>query len=150
MNWILIGQYLSYAVALVSAFFSYLSNKNTNRTTKELELLKEKFARETEERNHKRETKISNQTSIIAFLSSINEFSALHSPQNKQAALSSCSKVLPILNEEQRMIVRKAMYAIQKAETSGWNDETTKHADEIIFSTNQKFLKALGTLFQED
>lgn len=48
------------------------------------------------------------------------------------------------------MIVRKAMYAIQKAETSGWNDETTKHADEIIFSTNQKFLKALGTLFQED
>lgn len=150
MNWTLLGQYLSYIVAIVSAIFSYLSNKNTNKTTKELELLKEKFSRETEEHNHKRQIKINNQHLINVFLSSIAAFSASHSLQDKQLSLSSCSKVLPILNDDQRLIVKEVMYAIQKTSTSGWNNETTEHADKIIFSAIQKFLKSLDTLFQED
>lgn len=150
MDWKLFAQYLSYLVAIVSAVFSYLSTKNANRTTKELELLKEEFARENEKRRNKQQFKNKSQTLILDFLSSINSYTASHSIENKRIALSSCSKVLPYLNDDQVLIVNEVMESILKASTSGWNDATTEHADKVVFSTNQKFLKTLNTMFQED
>ncbi|WP_294830153.1 hypothetical protein [uncultured Lactobacillus sp.] len=150
MDWQLLAQYLSYLVAIVSAFFSYLSNKNANRTTKEIEILKEDFARENEKRKNKQQFKNKNQTLILDFLSSINSYTASHSLENKRIALSSCAKVMPYLNDDQVLIVNEIMESIQQASTSGWNDATTEHADKVVFSANQKFLKTLNTMFQED
>lgn len=150
MDWKLLTQYISYFVAIISALFSYLSSRHANRTTKELEILKEDFARETEKRKNKQQFKSKIQTLILEFLSSVNSYTASHSLESKRNALSSCAKVMPYLNENQILIVNEVMESIQQASTSGWGDASTEHADKVVLSANQKFLKTLNTMFQED
>lgn len=44
LNWQLISQLFSYAVAIISALVSFFNNRKNNKTVKEIELTKQKFA----------------------------------------------------------------------------------------------------------
>lgn len=48
LNWQLISQLFSYAVAIISALVSFFNNRKNNKTVKEIELTKQKFAQENE------------------------------------------------------------------------------------------------------
>ena len=48
MNWALISQIGSIIVAVVASVVTFLNNRSNNKTVKELELTKQKFAQEKE------------------------------------------------------------------------------------------------------
>ncbi|MGI1820064.1 hypothetical protein ACRPK1_07830 [Lactobacillus johnsonii] len=48
MNWTLIGQLGSIIVAVITTIVTFLNNRSNNKTVKELELTKQKFAQENE------------------------------------------------------------------------------------------------------
>ena len=48
MNWALISQIGSIIVAVVASVVTFLNNRSNNKTVKELELTKQKFAQENE------------------------------------------------------------------------------------------------------
>ncbi|WEV37695.1 hypothetical protein [Lactobacillus sp. ESL0677] len=137
MNWILIGQFISYAVAIISAYSAITNNKRDNQTIKEIELSKEDFARENEELKREQNLQDQKQKLISNFLSSINIFAGSMNGKNQAQALSDCGKVLSVLSHDKVKIVTDLMSTIQKVNTTSWltNDETQKIINAINSAT---------------
>ena len=155
IDWTLLGQYFSCTVGLVSAFLSYRSVKSNSRSTEKLELTKEEFARENEkikreqflqDEQFKREREAQNerQKLIANFLSSINVFSVTKTPELQEQAVSACSSLLPILNNELYQVVYDIMNKINDGTVVGWEEDKLETINLSISHASQKFLKLLS------
>lgn len=141
MNWQLISQLLSYAVAIISALVSLFNNRKNNKTVKEIELTKQKFAQENEQLKRNQAAKDHKNKLITNFLGSINSYQATHTTDARREALRACGEVMSICNNDQKDLVNKVIDAINKM--SGYSipqsvwDNTTK----IISEATNNFVK---------
>lgn len=143
LSWTLIGQYLSIFVGVITVIFNYLSVRSNNRNTQKLELTKQEFARENEKIKRDQLIKDKHQALINNFLSSINVFAATKNFENREKAVTACSNLLPILNEDQSKIVITVLKQINDGNLIGWEDQKIASVDQAISHATQEFLKQL-------
>ncbi|WP_265668268.1 hypothetical protein [Lactobacillus amylovorus] len=95
LNWPLISQLVSYAVAIISALVSFFNNRKNNKTIKEIELTKEKFAQENERLKRQQAKEDYKNQLITNFLGSINAYQATHKFDKQEEALNAMSAYQP-------------------------------------------------------
>lgn len=138
MNWQLITQLLSYAVAIISSVVSFTNNRKNNKTIKEIELTKQQFARENEELKRKQSLEDKKSNLISNFLGKINAYQGSHMPEAKEAALDAAGKVISVCTPKQKEMVNDVIDALNQMEyhapQSVW-DHTTK----VIIDTTINF-----------
>ncbi|MFQ8965292.1 MAG: hypothetical protein ACLR6E_03340 [Lactobacillus gasseri] len=105
MNWALISQIGSIIVAVVASVVTFLNNRSNNKTVKELELTKQKFAQENEKLKRNQAMQDFKNNLISNFLgdlaSCLNQFGDIN---NLRQAQKSAGQVLPICNSEEKKI----------------------------------------------
>lgn len=145
MNWQLISQLLSYAVAIISALVSLFNNRKNNKTVKEIELTKQKFAQENEQLKRNQAAKDHKNKLITNFLGSINSYQATHTTDARREALRACGEVMSICNNDQKDLVNKVIDAINKMPDypaySGIPQSVWDNTTKIISEATNNFVK---------
>ena len=132
-------------VSAITVIFNYLSVKSNNRNTQHLELTKQEFARKNERLKHEQAAQNEKQKLISNFLSSINVFKTNLNFDTQKQAISSCSKLLPLVTDQQKEIIVKLMKKINVSNLVIWDDKDIAEVDAAIDHATQQFLLSLKT-----
>lgn len=138
-------QFLGFLVSAITVIFNYLSVKSNNRNTQQLELTKQEFARENEKLKHEQAVQNEKQKLISNFLSSINVFKTNLNFDTQKQAISSCSKLLPLVTDQQEKIIVELMKKINVSNLAIWDDKDIAEVDAAIDHATQQFLLSLKT-----
>lgn len=139
LNWQLISQLVSYAVAIISALVSFFNNRKNNKTIKEIELTKEKFAQENERLKRQQAKEDYKNQLITNFLGSINAYQATHKFDKQEGALRACGEVMPVCNKEQRVLVNNVMKALNAMSAYQPSQEVWDNCTKAISEATNKF-----------
>lgn len=139
LNWQLISQLFSYAVAIISALVSYFNNRKNNKTIKEIELTKQKFAQENEKLKRQQAKEDRKNQLISNFLGSINAYQATHKFDLLEKALRACGEVMPVCNKEQKDLVNDVMKALNAMSAYHPSQEVWDNCTKIISEATNKF-----------
>lgn len=138
-NWQITSQLFSYAVAIISSLVSFFNNRKNNKTIKEIELTKQKFAQENEKLKRQQAEQDHKDQLVSNFLGAINAYQATHKFDLKEEALKACGEVMPICNDKQRELVdnvRKAINAMGYQPSQEVWDNCTKAINEATTKFN--------------
>lgn len=139
LDWQLISQLFSYAVAIISAFVSFFNNRKNNKTIKEIELTKQKFAQENERLKRQQAEQDRKNQLVSNFLGAINAYQATHKFDLKEKALKACGEVMPICNDKQRELVNKVREALDAMGGYSPSQEVWYNCTKTITEATNKF-----------
>lgn len=105
MNWTLIGQIGSVIVAVITTAVTFLNNRSNNKTVKELELTKQKFAQENEKLKRNQAIQDLKNKLISNFLGDLSASYNRYDLANLKQAQKSAGQVLPICTPKQKDLV---------------------------------------------
>lgn len=138
-NLTLIIQLISTISAIFTSVVALINCHVNNKTVRDIELTKEKFAKENEDLKRKQFLQDEQRQLISNYLSATQIFLVSHMPEDQKKAIDACSQVLPILTDEQKKIV-----TAESDEISAVNQFADMHsADDIIRQSTSDFLLTL-------
>ena len=139
LNWQLISQLFSYAVAIISALVSFFNNRKNNKTVKEIELTKQKFAQENEKLKRNQAIQDHKNKLITNFLGSINAYQATHKLTALEAALRACGEVMSVCTDQQKKIVNKVIDALNKMSAYQPSQADWDNTTQVIKEATNEF-----------
>ena len=140
MNWTLIGQLGSIIVAVITTIVTFLNNRSNNKTVKELELTKQKFAQENEKLKRNQAMQDFKNKLISNFLgdlsASLNQFGDITLLKQAQ---KSAGQVLPLCTPHEKKLVNDTVSKMIKASEYGACQDDYDLANESVMDTLKAF-----------
>ena len=139
MNLKTIIQFGSTLVAVISILVTYFNNKANNKTVKELELTKQKFAKENEKLKRNLDIQKYKNNLKADFLGSLASCYKQFSFPNMLKAQENAGKVLPICTPKQKQMISDALMKIANATRYEPSQKIRDEANEAIFNILKSF-----------
>lgn len=139
LNWALISQIFSYVIAIISSLVSFLNNRKNNKTIKEIELTKQKFALENEQLKRNQAIQDHKTQLITHFLGAINAYQASHRLDIHEEAMRACGEVISVCTPEQKKLVNEVLSALNEMKPRFTSQETWDRTAKIIAKATLEF-----------